>query len=104
MSYEGAKRGGSPQTFSEFKKQQNEGVEEVECGPSRPNQESYCTMAVSNILAPELSQFTIKNPRLQHIYNEERDDLEKSFADIKKVYDPMLFKYEALIAFWLALH
>ena len=32
------------------------------------------------------------------------DDLEKSFADIKKVYEPRLFKYEALIAFWFALH
>ena len=61
-------------------------------------------MATSNILAPELSLFSIKNPRLQHIFNEERDDLEKSFADIKKVYDPRLFKYEALISFWLAVH
>jgi hypothetical protein len=41
---------------------------------------------------------------LQHIYNEEKDDLEKSFADIKKVFDSRTFKYEVLIAFWLTIH
>ena len=48
--------------------------------------------------------FAIKNTRLQHIFNEEKDDLEKSFADIKKVFDQRLFKYEVLISFWLAVH
>ena len=41
---------------------------------------------------------------MQHIYNEEKDDLEKSFADIKKVFDHRTFKYEVLIAFWLTIH
>lgn len=48
--------------------------------------------------------FSIKNQRLQHIFNEEKDDLEKSFADIKKVFDDRTFKYEVLIAFWLCVH
>lgn len=30
--------------------------------------------------------------------------MEKSLADIKKVFEPRLFKYEVLIAFWLAVH
>ena len=51
-----------------------------------------------------LTFFALKNPRLQHIFNEELDDLEKSFADIKKMYDPRLFKYEVLLSFWLAVH
>jgi len=46
----------------------------------------------------------LKNQRLQHIYNEEKDDLEKSFADVKKVLDQRTFKYEVLIAFWLTIH
>jgi hypothetical protein len=41
---------------------------------------------------------------LQHIYNEEKDDLEKSFGDIKKVLDVNTYKYEVLIAFWLTIH
>ena len=32
------------------------------------------------------------------------DDLQKSFADIKKIFDDRLFKYEVLMAFWLAVH
>jgi hypothetical protein len=28
--------------------------------------------------------------------------LEKSFADIKKILDESLFKYEVLMSFWLA--
>jgi hypothetical protein len=46
----------------------------------------------------------LKNQRLQHIYNEEKDDLEKSFADVKKVIEDKVFKYEVLIAFWLCIH
>lgn len=41
---------------------------------------------------------------MQHIYNEEKDGLEKSFGDIKKTFDSRTFKYEALIAFWLTVH
>ncbi|CDW71841.1 UNKNOWN [Stylonychia lemnae] len=70
----------------------------------RPNKISSCTMPVSNILAPELLLFSIKNQRLQHIYNEEKDELEKSFADVKKVLDNRTYKYEVLIAFWITVH
>jgi len=48
--------------------------------------------------------FSIKNQRLQHIYNEEKDELEKSFADVKKVLDSRTYKYEVLIAFWITVH
>lgn len=41
---------------------------------------------------------------MQHIFNEEKDDLEKSFADIKKILDNRTFKYEVLISFWLSIH
>jgi len=29
-------------------------------------------------------------------------DLEKAFADLEKTVEPIMFKYELLIAFWLA--
>jgi hypothetical protein len=48
--------------------------------------------------------FDIKNQRLQHIYNEERDELERSIFEIRKIYDSRTFKYEVLIAFWLCVH
>lgn len=48
--------------------------------------------------------FDIKNIRLQHIYNEEKDELEKGFMDLKKIFDSRTFKYEVLISFWLAIH
>ena len=48
--------------------------------------------------------FDIKNQRLQHIYNEERDELEKNLVDVKKIFDTKTFKYEILIAFWLCIH
>jgi len=48
--------------------------------------------------------FALKNPRLQHIYNSEADDLEKSFMDLKTQCDERVFKYEVMIAFWLCLH
>ena len=48
--------------------------------------------------------FDIKNQRLQHIYNEEKDDLEKNLVDVKKIFDSRTFKYEVLISFWLCIH
>ena len=45
--------------------------------------------------------FNLKNPRLQFIFNNERDDLHKSFLDLKKQTDDKEFKYEVMIAFWL---
>ncbi len=48
--------------------------------------------------------FDIKNQRLQHIYNEEKDELEKNYIDVKKIFDSRTFKYEVLISFWLSIH
>jgi hypothetical protein len=44
-----------------------------------PNKESFCLMNPSTINAPELQLIDIHNPRLQHIYNDEREELEKNF-------------------------
>jgi hypothetical protein len=41
---------------------------------------------------------------LQHIYNDEREEFEKNFSDVKKIFDSRTFKYEVLIAFWLCVH
>jgi hypothetical protein len=35
------------------------------------------------LIKPSTELFDIKNPRLQHIFNKETDDLDKSFADFK---------------------
>lgn len=48
--------------------------------------------------------FDIKNQRLQHIYNEEKDELEKNFMEVHKIFDSRTFKYEVLISFWLCIH
>ena len=48
--------------------------------------------------------FDIKNQQLQHIYNEERDELEKSFQEARKILDTRNFKYCVLISFWLCIH
>ena len=56
------------------------------------------------IIIFRLQLFDIMNQRLQHIYNEERDELEKSLNDVKKIFDPKTFKYEILICFWLCVH
>ena len=45
--------------------------------------------------------FTLKNPRLQYIFNAEIDELKKSFLDLKKTVNDRDFKCDALIAFWL---
>ncbi len=41
---------------------------------------------------------------MQHIYNDEKEELEKNFSDVKKIFDQRTFKYEVLIAFWLCIH
>ena len=46
----------------------------------------------------------IKNARLQHIYNSEMTELQKSMTDLKKVLESRPFKFELLIAFWVAVH
>lgn len=48
--------------------------------------------------------FDIKNVRLQHIYNNELDELKKNFEDVQKIFDVRTFKYEVLVAFWLSIH
>ncbi len=51
-----------------------------------------------------LQLIDIQNTRLQHIYNDEMEELEKNFSDVKKIFDQRTFKYEVLIAFWLCIH
>ena len=52
---------------------------------------------------PVIELFDIKNPRLQHIFNKESDDLEKSFADFKMQVDPAKYRYEVLLCFWFGI-
>lgn len=68
------------------------------------NIDSFCTMNTNSIFKPALDQFSIKNPRLQFIFNHATDDLEKSLLDLKKEVEDIQFKYEVMIAFWLAIH
>jgi hypothetical protein len=51
-----------------------------------------------------LSLFSIKNSRLQHIFNEEIADLQKAFSDLEKTESVSHFKYEVMLAFWFAIH
>ena len=69
-----------------------------------PNKESFCRLPPDFIITPELVLFDLKNPRLQHIFNEEKDDLETKFADLKKVVDAKTFKHEVLLSFWLCIY
>jgi hypothetical protein len=41
---------------------------------------------------------------MQDIFTEDRDQLEKSFADLKKQQNNKHFKFEVLLAFWLCVH
>jgi len=41
---------------------------------------------------------------LQYIYNEEIDDLKKSFLDLKKQTKDREFKFEVMLSFWFAIH
>ena len=47
--------------------------------------------------------FTLRNPRLQYLFNSEIDELKKSFLDLQKQTDEKNYKYEVMIAFWLAI-
>ena len=46
--------------------------------------------------------FTLRNRRLQYLFNSETNELKKSFLDLKKSVDDKTYKYEIMIAFWLA--
>lgn len=65
---------------------------------------SYCKTDRNRLLAPTITLFTCKNVRLQYIYNEELDDLQKSFQDLRKQVDDRTFKYEIMLNFWFAVH
>ena len=65
---------------------------------------SFCRMDSTTVFRPILELFSIKNPRLQHVYNEEIEDLRKSFLDLEKTTDETHFKHEVMIAFWFAIH
>lgn len=45
---------------------------------------------------------TLRNERLKYLFNSEREQLEKSFEDLKESVDERTYKYEVMIAFWLA--
>lgn len=46
--------------------------------------------------------FTLRNPRLQYLFNSEIDELKKSFLDLQKQTDEKNYKYEVMLAFWLS--
>ena len=46
--------------------------------------------------------FTLRNIRLQYLFNSESSELRKSFLDLAKQTDEKSYKYEVMIAFWLA--
>lgn len=46
--------------------------------------------------------FTLRNIRLQYLFNSESNELQKSFLDLAKQTDEKSYKYEVMIAFWLA--
>lgn len=50
-----------------------------------------------------IEMFTLRNPRLQYLFNSEINDLRKSFMDLKKSVDEKTYKYEVMIAFWLSI-
>lgn len=68
------------------------------------NIDSFCMMNTNSIFKPALELFSIKNPRLQFIFNHATTDLEKALLDLKKEVEDTQFKYEVMIAFWFAIH
>ena len=47
--------------------------------------------------------FSLRNPRLQYLFNSQTNELYKSFLDLKKSVDEKSYKHEVFIAFWLAI-
>ena len=56
------------------------------------------------IVQPKIDLFDIKNPRLQHIFNKEADDLQKSFEDFRMTSDSKQFKCEIMLCLWFVIH
>ena len=81
-----------------------EDPEKVGEEPFIPNAQSRCLTAADMKVRPNVDLFDIRNPRLQHIFNKETDDLEKSFADMKMQIDPILYKYEVMLCFWFSIY
>ena len=65
---------------------------------------SCCKDQAENKKKPIIDLFSILNPRLQHIYNRELEDMLKSFKDQEKQMTPIEFKYEVMICFWFSIH
>jgi hypothetical protein len=61
-------------------------------------------MESTTVFRPIIELFALKNPRLQHVFNEEIEDLGKSFLDLEKTVSEISFKHEVMIAFWFAIH
>ena len=55
------------------------------------------------LFATRIDLFTLKNPRLQYLYNSEIDELKKSFLDLQKQTDEHNYQYELMLAFFLAI-
>ena len=53
--------------------------------------------------ANRIEILTLRSQRLQHIFNSDLVGLQKSFIDLKNCVDERAYKYEIMIAFWLAI-
>ena len=68
----------------------------------------YITLGAANshiffIIIGRIDLFTLKNPRLQYLFNSEIDELKKSFLDLQKQTDDQNYKQELMITFFLAI-
>jgi len=85
-------------------KQKTPGYVDGECYRYKGrNMDSFCRQAKGTLFVPEIEMFTLRNPRLQYLFNSEIDELKKSFLDLQKQTDERTYKYEVMIAFWLAI-
>lgn len=48
--------------------------------------------------------FDVKNPRLQFIFNEEREEYEQAIEEARRLLDGRDFRYEVLLSFWLCIY
>ena len=46
---------------------------------------------------------TLQNPRLKLVFNSELRELKKTFMDLVEQVDARTYKYEIMLAFWLAI-